>query len=66
MKITGVMALGAPYLVFDIGRGSVAVDMAWIEKHKPVIGGYYVRYADGYESFSPADAFEAGYTAIDG
>ena len=28
--------------------------------------GYYVRYADGYESFSPADVFEDGYTAIDG
>lgn len=26
------------------------------------IGGYYVRYPDGFESWSPADAFEAGYT----
>lgn len=28
-------------------------------------GGYYVRYADGYESFSPAKAFEEGYTRIE-
>lgn len=26
------------------------------------IGGYYVRYADGFESWSPAKAFEEGYT----
>lgn len=24
--------------------------------------GYYVKYEDGYESYSPAEAFEAGYT----
>lgn len=27
-------------------------------------GGYLVAYADGYVSFSPAKAFEEGYTAI--
>lgn len=26
--------------------------------------GYYVRYADGYESWSPTDAFETGYTLV--
>ena len=30
-----------------------------------VIGGYYVRYEDGYESWSPAEAFEAGYTRVE-
>lgn len=30
-----------------------------------LIGGYYVRYEDGYESFSPADIFESGYTRIE-
>lgn len=38
----------------------------WIEKHKPQVGGYYVQYDDGYESFSPAEAFENGYTVISG
>lgn len=28
------------------------------------VGGYYVRYADGFESWSPAKAFEDGYTRI--
>ena len=43
----------------------VRVDFAYMAKHSPGLRGYYVRYADGYESFSPADAFEDGYTAID-
>ena len=37
---------------------------SFIDKHNPEIGGYYVRYRDGYESFSPADAFEDGYSLI--
>ena len=28
------------------------------------VGGYYVCYEDGYESWSPAKAFEEGYTRI--
>lgn len=36
----------------------------YVKKHKPQVGGYYVRYADGYESWSPAAAFEEGYTLI--
>ena len=28
-------------------------------------GGYYVRYPDGYESWSPAEAFEEGYTLVE-
>lgn len=34
-------------------------------KHQPKPGGYYVVYEDGYKSFSPAKAFEEGYTLID-
>jgi hypothetical protein len=48
----------------DINFPSFAVDAAYLAKHKPVVGGYYVVYADGYESFSPAQAFEEGYTRI--
>ena len=35
---------------------------SWMTKHNPKVGGYLVRYEDGYESFSPAKAFEEGYT----
>lgn len=37
----------------------------YMAKHKPVQGGYYVLYEDGYESYSPAKAFEDGY-AVEG
>lgn len=37
---------------------------AYMAKHDPQVGGYYVLYADGYESFSPAKAFENGYTRL--
>ena len=48
----------------DDGYGAFGVSKEYLEKHKPKPGGYYVVYADGYESFSPAKAFEEGYTAI--
>ena len=35
-----------------------------IHKNKPFVGGYYVVYKDGYKSFSPADAFEDGYSKL--
>ena len=28
------------------------------------VGGYYVRYNDNFESWSPAEAFEKGYTRL--
>lgn len=42
----------------------VPIDRGWFEKHEPEVGGYFVRYADGYTSYSPAEAFESGYTEI--
>lgn len=42
------------------------VTHAWYEKHQPAVGGYLVQYADGYQSFSPAKAFEEGNTLIGG
>lgn len=37
----------------------------WIDKHNPSIGGYYVLYEDGNASYSPAKAFEDGYTKME-
>ena len=48
----------------DGGYGAFKVDRDYVAKHKPQIGGYYVVYADGYKSFSPAEAFESGYTRV--
>ncbi len=38
------------------------LDQEYMDQHSPIEGGYYVQYADGYESYSPAKAFEEGYT----
>lgn len=63
-----IIALTAPTTVVVInssnGSETVTVDPSYFEKHKPEVGGYYVKYGDGYESWSPAAAFETGYTAI--
>lgn len=48
----------------DAGYSSFRVDAACVRKHEPKAGGYYVVYKDGYKSFSPAAAFEEGYTLI--
>ena len=40
------------------------VDKQYIAKHNPQPGGYYVVYDDGYKSFSPAQAFEEGYSKL--
>lgn len=47
------------------GYSPFSVDHFYMIKHKPYVGGYYVVYEDGYKSFSPADAFESGYTKIE-
>lgn len=52
-------------LVFEDPRYSnLSVDEAYDHKHNPQPGGYLVVYKDGYRSFSPAAAFEEGYTRI--
>ncbi len=51
-------------IVFESGATPVTVDAAWISRHSPSMGGYYILYADGYSSYSPAHAFEGGYTRI--
>jgi hypothetical protein len=48
---------------FD-GAPTLDIGAAWVRKHKPREGGYFVTYEDGYQSFSPASAFEAGYTLV--
>ncbi len=42
----------------------IADVIKYVRKHDPKPGGYYVVYEDGYTSWSPADAFEGGYTRI--
>lgn len=46
----------------EAGFAPIRVDRDYVHKHSPQVGGYYVIYEDGYKSFSPAAAFESGYT----
>lgn len=48
----------------DEGFGPVTLDFDWVQKHNPDESGYLVVYEDGYQSYSPAEAFESGYTRI--
>lgn len=48
----------------DEGYGAFGLEPAWVEKFQPKAGGYFVVYEDGYQSFSPARAFEEGYTPL--
>lgn len=46
----------------ESGYAPFRVDHEFMRKHKPEVGGYYVVYKDGYKSYSPAQAFEEGYS----
>lgn len=55
-------AMHTEYVLSDESNEFTAVvSDGYMEKHGPYIGGYFVRYSNGYESFSPADAFEDGH-----
>jgi hypothetical protein len=56
--------LGAYIVPAEERYGKFYVDGGFLLKHAPQPGGYYVIYKDGYKSFSPAEAFEAGYTRV--
>ncbi len=50
--------------IADPGYATIRVPRDYVHKHNPQAGGYYVVYKDGYKSFSPAEAFEEGYTRV--
>jgi hypothetical protein len=47
------------------GYDPIRVSAEYVKKHNPQAGGYLVVYADGYQSWSPAEAFEAGYKRVE-
>lgn len=53
---------GAIITPSEQGYAPFNVTQEYLVKHHPEAGGYYVVYGDGYKSFSPAEAFESGYT----
>ncbi len=56
-----ILQMTPEWLTSRVG-GGVITDHE--ELHRKAIGGYFVQYEDGYTSWSPAEAFESGYTEI--
>jgi hypothetical protein len=63
-SIRQLLAGGAVITPEEAGYADIAVSHDFVLKHLPQAGGYYVVYEDGYKSFSPAEAFEGGYTRV--
>jgi hypothetical protein len=55
---------GAAITPEEEGFAVFLVTREYLLKHNPQVGGYYVVYADGYKSWSPAQAFDEGYTRV--
>jgi hypothetical protein len=53
------------YILPEEGIGYFVADGQFMAKHMPKVGGYIVIYDDNYVSYSPAKAFEEGYTRLD-
>lgn len=65
MASININAGGATITPVDAGYAPFHVAAEYLRKHQPAAGGYYVVYEDGYKSYSPASAFESGYTLIE-
>lgn len=69
LKIAGISLpqneAGDAELAFEEeGYAPILMEKEWLDKHNPEVGGYYVVYEGGYKSYSPAKAFEGGYSRI--
>ncbi len=64
-RIRGVVPLKTFIVPEESGIAPFEISQQYLSKHQPCIGGYYVVYQDGYSSFSPAEAFESGYTRVE-
>jgi hypothetical protein len=68
LKIAVISQLPSGDLVItpaEEGYEAFKVESRFVPIHapgRPQVGWYFVLYEDGYKSFSPAEAFENGYT----
>lgn len=71
-KVTGVSEVlpkGPVQFIWHL-EGGAQVDVyeilaSRVPRGLSPVGGYYVRYPDRFESWSPALAFEGGYTRVE-
>jgi len=69
VRAAKIQCVGAPrmngcHLTLYGIEDTFSVSHEWYTHHNPQEGGYLVEYADGYLSFSPAEAFEGGYSDV--
>lgn len=64
LKIKSVDIEGGVIYFEDARYAHIAPGQSYLAKHRPEAGGYYVVYEGNYKSYSPAAAFESGYTLI--
>lgn len=64
LKMTKKAGGGKYIYPAEEGIEKFAVSNDYVKKHDPQPSGYYVIYEDGYESWSPAEAFEEGYELV--
>jgi len=55
---------GATLFFENKGYAPKKVSASYVRKHNPKAPGYYVVYKGGYDSWSPVEEFEDGYTEI--
>lgn len=77
LQVVEVVGLPSFDLVLEGVEKRARIDNARVERFTPntsstlnaraqgLVGGYLVRYSDGYISWSPAKAFEEGYTVVE-
>lgn len=68
-RIVGIVVDNYGDARLELGPGSdpavVVVSAAWMERHIPRAGGYYMAYGDAYSSYAPAKDFEDNYSALE-
>lgn len=64
VQLDVVGPLSGAHVEVEAGGETFYLEQEWVRRHKPEAGGYLVRYADGYMSFSPKEVFEDGYHEI--
>lgn len=57
IKLELFVGEGKPHVEQDVTPGYMA-------QHRPEVGGYFVRYNSGYESYSPGKEFVDGYVQL--
>lgn len=64
-RIQNLLGGGAILTPADTEHRTVQLSEEYMQRYQPYPGGYYVVYEDGYESFSPPERFENGYTRME-